>query len=83
MSAVFFVTKRVYNDKTYRRRASHEVVFIGQTENLSASLAIQSQLERFAKHGANCICVHPVANEEQRVAAAQDLIAGNSTSCND
>ena len=82
MPAVFFVTKRVFNDKTYRRRASHEGIFIGRTENLSAPLAIPSQLERFAKHGANCVCVHPVADEARGIATAQDLIAGNSTSCN-
>lgn len=83
MGAVFFITKRVHNDKTYHRRASHEGIFIGQTEDLSGSLAIQSQLDRFTKHGANCVCIHAVANAEQRIAATQDLLAGNSTSCND
>lgn len=83
LGAVFFVTKRSLENKTYLRSGSHESVFIGQTDNLSAPLASQTLLDRFAKHGANCICVHLVANEERRLAAAQDLIAGNSTHCNE
>jgi hypothetical protein len=30
LGAVYFVTKRVFNDKTYRR-ASHQSIYIGQT----------------------------------------------------
>jgi len=81
--AVFFVTKRSFDNKTYFRSACHERIFIGQTDNLSAPLATQFQLDRFTRQGANCICVHVVADEEQRVAAQRDLIAGNSTSCNE
>lgn len=82
MGAVFFVTKRSLDNKTYLRSASHEYIFIGKTDNLNAPLASPNELDRFAKHGANCVCVHLVANEQQRLAAEQDLIAGNSTHCN-
>jgi hypothetical protein len=83
VGAVYFVTKRVYSNQTYGRRASHEGVFIGQTDNLADPLSTQTQLDCFKKHGANCICVCLVPNELQRVAIEQDLIAGISTSCND
>ena len=83
VAAVFFVTKRGFDNKTYVRSACHERIFIGQTDNLSAPFATQFQLDRFTKHGANCICVCVVANGEQRIAAEQDLIAGNTTSCNE
>ena len=82
LGAVFFVTKRSLDNKTYLRSASHEYIYIGKTDNLNAPLASQGDLDRFAKHGANCVCVHLVANEEQRLAAEQDLIAGNNTHCN-
>lgn len=82
LGAVFFVTKRSLENKTYLRSANHEGIFIGKTSNLGEPLATQGQLDRFTKHGANCICVHLVENEERRLAAEQDLIAGNTTACN-
>jgi hypothetical protein len=82
LGGVYFVTKRVYKDKNYRR-ASHEPVYIGQSANLADPFATESQFGCFRKHGANCVCVYPAANEEQRLAAVQDLIAGHRTSCNE
>jgi len=83
VGAVYFVTKRVFSNQTYGRRASHEGIFIGQTDNLADPLSTQTQLTCFKKHGANCVCVCLVPNEQQRLAIEQDLIAGHSTSCND
>ena len=56
LGAVYFVTKRGFTDKNYRR-ASHESIYIGETANLTAPLASSLQLACFEKHGANCICV--------------------------
>jgi hypothetical protein len=82
LGAVYFVTKRAFNDKTYRR-ASHESIYIGQTADLTAPLATPLHLACFDKHGANCICVYVDAIEERRLAIAQDLLAAHSTTCND
>ena len=82
LGAVYFVTKRAFNDKTYRR-ASHESIYIGQTTDLTAPLATPVQLACFGKHGANCICVYVDASEERRLAIAQDLMAMHNTTCND
>jgi hypothetical protein len=82
LGAVYFVTKRVFADKTYRR-ASHESIYIGQTTDLTAPLAAPLQLACFEKNGANCICVYVDANEERRLAIAQDLLAAHRTTCND
>ena len=81
VAAVYFVTKRAYDNSTYRR-ACHDGIFIGQTENLSGSLAAGAQLERFRKFGANCVCVYPLAAEERRIAVEQDLLAAHRTHCN-
>ena len=81
VSAVYFVTRRTYENSTYRR-ACHDGIYIGQTENLSDSIAAHPQLERFRKYGANCICVYLLAVEERRIAVEQDLLAAHNTHCN-
>ncbi len=82
VAAVYYVTKRSFSNKTYRI-ASHEGIFIGHTGSLTDPFASQTQLERFKKFGANCVCVHLIANEERRQTVAQDMLAAHSTSCND
>ena len=81
VAAVYFVTRRAYDNKTYRR-ACHDGIYIGQTENLAAALAAQPQLEHFRKYGANCVCVYLLPDEEWRIAVEQDLLAAHSTHCN-
>ncbi len=81
MAAVYFVTRRARDGTTYNR-ASHDSVYIGQTANLADPFATGSQFDCFRKHGANCICICLLDNEEQRVVAAEDLIALHSTHCN-
>jgi hypothetical protein len=82
VAAVYYVTKRTFNNKTYRI-ASHEGIYIGQTASLTEPFASQTQLDRFRKHGANCVCVHLIANEERRQMVARDMLAAHSTSCNE
>ena len=81
VAAVYFVTKRVRENQTYDR-ACHEGIYIGQTENLTGLFATQSRLDLFKKHGANCVCVYLVKNEERRLAVEQDLIAVHTPPCN-
>lgn len=81
VAAVYFLTKRVHENDNYRR-AGHEEIYIGQTEDLNTPFATQAQLDCFRKHGANCICVYPAASAERRLAVEQDLIAFHRTSCN-
>ena len=81
VAAVYFVTRRAHENNTYRR-ACHDGIYIGQTENLADSLAAQAQLDRFGKYGANCVCVYLLADEERRIAVEQDLLAAHSTHCN-
>ena len=76
LGAVYFVTKRHFSNKNYRR-ASHEVLYIGETSSMSNPLASNFQLEAFEKRGANCVCVCPALDEEQRKTMVEDLIAGH------
>lgn len=82
VGAVYFVTKRVYKNKTYRI-ASHESIYIGETKDLTAPFATQTELGCFSKHGADCVCILLSADEEQRLAIARDLLACHTTTCND
>lgn len=81
VAAVYFVTKRAYDNSTYRR-ASHDGIYIGHTADLSAVLASESLRDRFKRFGANCICVHVLADEARRISIEQDLLAMHSTHCN-
>ncbi|HET9663041.1 MAG TPA: hypothetical protein VFP00_02350 [Burkholderiales bacterium] len=81
LGAVYFVTRRAYDNSTYRR-ACHDGIYIGHTENLAEALAAHSQAERFKKFGANCVCVLPLADEGRRIAVEQDLLAAHDTHCN-
>lgn len=56
VAAVYLVTKRAYDNTSYRR-ASHDAIYIGQTGDLSGALEAGGQVERYRKFGANCICV--------------------------
>jgi hypothetical protein len=77
--AVFVVSKRLFNDKNYQR-ASHQIFFIGQTSDMSEPMGPDSRLDVFEKNGANCVCVYPSADEEERMNIVEDLIASNHPS---
>ena len=81
IAAVYFVTKRAYDNSTYRR-ACHDGIFIGQTGDLSGALTDAGQLERFRKYGANCVCVYALADDARRIAVERDLLDVNHTHCN-
>lgn len=76
VGAVFFVTKRFHNKKTTFHRASHELIFVGETANMSDPLGSVALLDDFEKHGANCVCVFPTTDETQRRNIVDDLVAG-------
>ncbi len=81
LAAVYYVTKRLFQNTTYRR-ASHEGIYIGQTSSLADAFSTHFRLDCFSKHGANCVCVCVIAGDERRAATEQDLLAAHSTSCN-
>jgi hypothetical protein len=81
LAAVYFVTKRK-NERSTFNRAQHDSIYIGQTANLADPFATHSRFDCFAKHGANCVCVHPLESEEQRIAVENDLLELHSPQCN-
>jgi hypothetical protein len=74
LGAVFFVTRRHFTNGTYHR-ASHEMIYIGQTASLAAALGNPGQLAAFEKHGANCIGVRAASDAADRTNIVEDLMA--------
>lgn len=72
VAAVYFYTRRSYGNGTYRR-ANHEIIHIGHAADLSSLLTTKT--ERYREAGANCICVHLVADDPRREAIERDLQA--------
>lgn len=77
MGGIYIVTKREYLDRTFPTKATHRCLAIGQTADLAASALTKSELTKLSAQGANCICVHAVADEARRLEIEQDLIEGN------
>jgi len=81
IGGVYFITQRKA-DKAKMLRPSHNAIFIGRTDDLAQSFNASALPERFMKFGANCICVHPHADAEQRLGIEKDLLSVYSTDCN-
>lgn len=74
---IYIVTKRECLDRTFPTMATHRCLAIGQTANFAASVLTKPELSKLTKQGANCICVHAVADEVRRLEIEKDLIEGN------
>jgi hypothetical protein len=77
VGGVYLITKRVFEDRTFTTKASHQALAIGQTPDLAVSLVSESERAKLIAQGANCICVCAAADEARRVQIEKDLIDGN------
>jgi hypothetical protein len=77
IGGVYVFTKRTFEDRTFTTKASHQVLGIGQTRDLSASLISDTEARKIAALGANCLCVYAVADEARRALVEKDLMDGN------
>jgi hypothetical protein len=80
VAAVYVVTKRTYEDRTFTTKATHQPLAIGETPNLAATFVGKSDMKALAAKGANCICVLAVADAERRSHVERDLVEGNEVS---
>jgi hypothetical protein len=78
IGGVFLVTQRTYEDRTFRTKATHRSLGIGETANFAEPLMTSSERDKLLALGANCICVFAAAEEARRREIASDLIEGNS-----
>jgi hypothetical protein len=80
VGAVYIFTKRTVGSDG---KGTHEFLYIGQTESLRDRIPNHEKWECATFNGVNCICVHRDDSETSRLDKESDLIAGNSTPCND
>ena len=80
VGAVYAVTRRYKNSKGGH---SHEILYVGQTGDLSTRFDDHHKADCFARHGETCICTHRDDDEESRLAKEQDLIQRCDPPCND
>ncbi|HTR26133.1 MAG TPA: GIY-YIG nuclease family protein [Terriglobales bacterium] len=79
VAAVYAVTRRYQSANS---GYSHDVIYIGQTEDLSTRFDDHHKADCFTKHKANCICTHLDDDEDSRLAKEQDLIENYNPPCN-
>ena len=80
LGAVYIVTDRVQNQQG---GYTHEVIYVGQTGDLSERFDNHHKVQCFNQNNRNCICTHLDANEASRLRKEADLIARYDPPCND
>jgi predicted GIY-YIG superfamily endonuclease len=80
VGAVYAITRRYQNATG---GYSHDVIYIGQTGDLSTRFDDHHKADCFTRHKANCICTHRDDDEDSRLAKEADLIAAYHPPCND
>lgn len=80
IAAVYAVTRRYKNN---RGGVSHDILYVGETCDLSTRLATHPKRDCFIRRMANCICTHIDFDEESRLAKKDDLIQQHHPNCND
>jgi hypothetical protein len=61
---------------------SHDLIYVGQTGDLSGRPLNHHKKDCFDKHGSNCVSILLEENEKRRLAIETDLINGNKWPCN-
>ena len=80
VGAVYAITKRTTR---IDGSGTHELVYIGQTGDLSERFDDHHKADCFKQEKANCACVHLDNNESSRLDKETDLLEAHRTLCND
>jgi hypothetical protein len=81
IGAVYVVSKR---DVDTTGKGTHEIIYIGQSGDLSERFDGHHKAQCFRNHNANCISIHLEGSEDARFTIEADLLAANPrTPCND
>jgi hypothetical protein len=79
LGAVYAITKRY---KKSDDKFGHDVIYIGQTKDLSTRFYDHHREVCFDRNNWNCICVHLDSNESSRLKKESDLIEKHDPPCN-
>jgi hypothetical protein len=80
VGAVYVVTRRYQNAQG---KYNHEVLYVGETEDLSTRFDGHHKAACFARHKADCICTHRDDDGDSRLAKEDDLVKRYDPDCND
>jgi hypothetical protein len=61
---------------------THDIIYIGQTSNLSERFDTHHRLDCFNRRNWNCICAFSDADESSRLTRERDLIDAYDPPCN-
>lgn len=79
-SALYLFTRRSFGNENN----SHDLVYLGETGDLSTRFESHHKEFCITRHGANCIGIYAASeNERQRLAEENDLLANYDFPCND
>ena len=79
IGGVYAITRRQKLGNTH----THDVIYVGQTSDLSTRFDNHHKADCFSDNNANCICVHTDGSEASRLGKEEDLLKNYSTPCND
>lgn len=80
ISALYAFTRRFSQGSSY----THDLVYVGETGNLSTRFNNHHKEECITKAYANCICIHSFHGTElERLAAEADILNAFDLPCND
>jgi hypothetical protein len=80
VGAVYAVTRRYQSSEGGFK---HEIIYVGETEDLSERFGNHHKANCFARKDANCICTHLDGDSDSRLAKEDDLIQKHVPHCND
>ena len=63
--------------------ASHPVIYVGQTGDLSTRFDNHHKADCIVQHQSNCICILVQEDEQMRLAIEKDMIDNYNPPCND
>ena len=68
--AIYFITSRKTNSDG---RIAHSRIYCGRTSDLSVPIDTPRKASCFKLHDANCICILPQSDEDDRTAIESDI----------
>lgn len=80
VGGVYAVTRRYKNSNG---GYSHEIIYVGETGDLSTRFNDHHKADCFTRHKANAICTHRDDDEDSRLSKEGDLIKKHNPPCND
>jgi hypothetical protein len=80
VGGVYAITRRYKNSNG---GYSHEIIYVGETGDLSTRFDNHHKTDCFEQHEANCICTLRDDDEDSRLSKEADLIKKHNPPCND